>query len=124
MDLSHFIYCCVDTNLFKNVEVLLKIYYRSLETTLAKLGYNANDIFNYEKLMEHWQRFSKYGLVFSCFMVKLSISESEEIVDMAQVAENEGSFSEAFNIIIKDEAKYLSRAKNNLEFYVYNLKNK
>lgn len=55
-------------------------------------------------------------------MLKLSVSNSEEIVDMAEVAEKGEKYDEAFRINIKNEDEFLKRVKNNIFFYVSNLR--
>lgn len=120
IDVSHFIYCCANTKKLKNVDTLLKIYYNSFETTLAKLGLNANDCFSYQKLIEHWKKYSKFGLFLSCFVVKFSLCESDEVMDFVKIAETGEEFDKAFRFETKNQ-DYLERVESNLLHYVHNL---
>ncbi|XP_068894083.1 uncharacterized protein [Tenebrio molitor] len=121
MDLSHFVYACNDTKNHKDVNELLKIYHRSLDTCLRELGCDSRALFPYEKLVEHWKKFSCYGLFLGNFILKFSLCDAEEAPDFATAAEQGKEYLENFDFIIKNKDQYYERVKSNLLHYVQNL---
>jgi len=123
IDLSYFIYCCCSKEDYKDLEKLLKIYHQSLSESLKQLGCDINEVFPFVKLIDHWKRFSKYGLVISIFLLKFSLCEGDEAPDFAETAEQGKDFLENFNNFnIKNEEVYLERVKQNLLHYTRNSK--
>ncbi|RZC41105.1 uncharacterized protein BDFB_007581 [Asbolus verrucosus] len=121
IDLSYLIYSCCDTGMYKDVEELLKIYYNSLSKSLNLLGCDSHRIFAYGKLMQHWKKFSCFGLVVSTFILKLSLCSTEEAPDLAEAAEQGKEFLENYNFDVKDQETYFKRVRDNFVHYIENL---
>ncbi|XP_068895352.1 uncharacterized protein [Tenebrio molitor] len=121
MDLSYFIYTCTDTEANKDVRDLLKIYYESLEGCLRQLGCEPRELFPYEKLLEHWCKFSPYGLFLGNFILKFSMCEADEAPDFTETAEEGREFLENLKFSIQNQNQYYRRVKANLLHYVHNL---
>jgi thiamine kinase-like enzyme len=122
LDLSYFIYTCCDTEKYKDVKDLLRVYYDSLNKCLTYLGCDASKIFAYEHLLQHWKMFSLYGLVNSAFILKYSLCDSDEAPDLAQAAEQGKSFADNIKFTPKNEEVYFERMRGNFSHYVKNLK--
>ncbi|RZC36997.1 uncharacterized protein BDFB_013930, partial [Asbolus verrucosus] len=120
IDLSHFIYSCCDTGVYKNVRELLAVYYESLSQYLKQLGCDYNEIFPFSKLIEHWRRFSSYGMVLSSYIIKACLCKPEDTPDWADSAEQGKQFRDNFNYGVADEDVYFTRVRNNLLHYAHN----
>ncbi|KAJ3666351.1 hypothetical protein Zmor_001798 [Zophobas morio] len=122
LDLSVFIYACVDVEKHKNVEELLKIYYDFLSENLRQFKCDPSKIFSYDKLLNHWKTFSCYGLILGIFLLKFSLGESDEVPDFVDSANRGKEFLENFYFHIAKEETYFQRIKNNIIHYTANLK--
>lgn len=121
MDLSFFIYTCVDTKIYNKVRDLLQIYYESFSKTVANLNCST-EIYSFDKLEEHWKKFSIYGLLIGTFMLKFSLCNAEDAPDFVENAEDGKEFIESLKFTLKNKEKYFSRVTNNLLHYIRNLK--
>nr|XP_008195442.1 PREDICTED: uncharacterized protein LOC663050 isoform X1 [Tribolium castaneum]XP_015837002.1 PREDICTED: uncharacterized protein LOC663050 isoform X2 [Tribolium castaneum] len=120
MDLSHFIYGCCDTEKHPDVDEFLEIYHRSLSSCLMSLGCSPK-VFPFEKLKEHWRKFSRYGLFLQPWVIKYSICDSNEAPDFVEAAEGGKEFLDNFNIRISDKDEFYRRVKSNFLHYLRNL---
>ncbi|KAJ3666346.1 hypothetical protein Zmor_001794 [Zophobas morio] len=121
LDLSFFIYTCVDTEKYKNVEELLKIYHEAVCGYLHQLNCDSVDILPFNTLMKHWKKFSCYGLLFGSFILRFCLSESEELPDLIENAEKGNNFLEIFEFITSNKEVYHKRVKDNILHYARNL---
>ncbi|EFA06294.1 hypothetical protein TcasGA2_TC009161 [Tribolium castaneum] len=114
MDLSFFVYTCVDTGIHKDVTKLLRIYYDILGQTLRQFRCDPGEIFTFEKLEQHWRQFSVYGLLLATFILKFSLCDAEEAPDFGEIAEQGKSFLEGLDFKIRNEESYVTRVKHNI----------
>ncbi|RZC40739.1 EcKinase, DUF1679, and/or APH domain containing protein, partial [Asbolus verrucosus] len=121
IDLSDFIYGCCDIENHKDVKELLTIYYSSFSEYLKQLGSEPEEVFPFGKLLEHWKKFSKFGILVSAFNLKFCLCEADDAPDFAQTAEQGMTFIDNFNFNLKNEDDYLERMKSNLIHYANNL---
>lgn len=122
MDLSFFIYTCVNTKIYNKVQDLLKIYYSSFKETVEKLNCNPDEIFSFEKLEQHWKKFSLYGIVLGNFVLNYTLCEAEDAPDLIANAEQGKEFIESLRFTFKNKEILYDRATNNLLHYIRNLK--
>ncbi|XP_063932763.1 uncharacterized protein LOC135144643 isoform X3 [Zophobas morio] len=120
-DLSYFIYTCVDTGKYKNVEELLKIYHSAVCGYLRKLKCVPEDIVSFNTLMKHWRKFSCCGLIIGTFILRFSLSEGGEVPDFIETAEKGRSFLENFEFNTSNQEVYHKRVKDNILHYARNL---
>ncbi|XP_063932769.1 uncharacterized protein LOC135144646 isoform X2 [Zophobas morio] len=121
LDLSYFIYTCVDTEKYKNVEDLLKIYHDAVCGYLHQLNCDPGDILPFSTLVKHWRKFSCYGLLFGSFILRFCLSESEEVPDFIETAEKGKNFLENFEFNTSNQEVYYKRVKDNILHYARNV---
>lgn len=125
LDVSLFIYCCVDTKVYADVKFLLQIYYNYLSEALNKLDVEPNTVFSFNKLLQHWKKYSKYGLILGNYLLKLPHFSSGEAPDFSKIVEDGSKFIESFSRImmkvLDNEELYIERVRNNLLHYVQNI---
>jgi hypothetical protein len=112
IDLSYFLYCCADKQVLKDFEFILQAYHSSLTDFLTELGCDAEAVFPFKKLKEHWKQYGKYGLIISLFLLKISLCDSNEAPDLMETAEKGEDFTESFKLKIQNEDVYNERIKN------------
>lgn len=124
LDISLLIYCCADTKTFNNVTVFLEVYYDYLTKALANLGVASSDVFCFNKLAEHWKKYSKYGLIFGNYLLKYPFYDAEEAPDFSKMAENENEFltnlTKFFKKDMINDSSYIEKVRNNLLHYINN----
>ncbi|KAJ3646100.1 hypothetical protein Zmor_023707 [Zophobas morio] len=84
LDLSYFIYTCVDTQEHADVKELLKIYYASLSSSLYQLKCDPSEVLSFNTLVQQWKKFSCYGLLFGTFILRFSLCESGDAPDFVE----------------------------------------
>jgi hypothetical protein len=103
------------------VKDLLKIYHDILGKCLSYFGCDVHKIFAYANLLEHWKKYSRYGLVLSGFLITVSVCEANEAPDFAEAAEQGKSFIDSLKFTSKNEEVYSKRMKGNFLHYIKNL---
>ncbi|KAF2904584.1 hypothetical protein ILUMI_01582 [Ignelater luminosus] len=121
LDLCYFFYSCSSKEVIDKLDYFMQFYYGKLSDFVAELGSNPKKLFPYRILEEHWKKYAKYGLIMSVIAIHAMLTEKEETIDLGNVAESEGSISNAFNYEIKNIDEYNNRIKHIiLHFYVNN----
>ncbi|GJQ84391.1 hypothetical protein Trydic_g3868 [Trypoxylus dichotomus] len=88
-DLSYFVFTCTDEILRqRHYDNMIKLYYHSLCQHLADLGSDPEQLFPFEALESELKRASIFGLYMSIMIVRLMMSEVEEIPDLNDIDEN------------------------------------
>ena len=121
LDLSYFIYTCVDTQEHTDVTELLKIYYASLSSSLYQLKCDPSEILFFNTLVQQWKKFSCYGLLFGTFILRFSLCESGDAPDFVEGAAKGKKFVENFDFNISNREVYYKRVRDNMLHYVKNL---
>lgn len=126
MDLSILIYCCSDTETYKNVEDLLQIYHDYLTVALQDLGIEINKVFSFDRLLQHWKKYSIFGLIFGNYLLKYSHYDADEAPDFGKMVGNGKTLQENLTVFVRkdmvNEKLYINRVRNNLLHYVNNIK--
>ncbi|RZB73450.1 EcKinase, DUF1679, and/or APH domain containing protein [Asbolus verrucosus] len=117
IDISNFLYCCCPTEDYEDLEELLQIYHKGLTEQLRELGSNSEEVFPFNILMSHWRKFSRFGLIFSSFILRFSLCEADDAPDFAEAAERGEDFLNNFYFAVRDEDAYFKRVKHNLLHY-------
>ncbi|EFA06721.1 hypothetical protein TcasGA2_TC009652 [Tribolium castaneum] len=119
IDLSYFLYCCADAKVLQNFDFILQAYHSSFCDFLADLGCDAEALFPFKKLKEHWREFGKYGLVQSLFLLKISLCDSSEAPDLMETAEKGEDFKDSFQIKMQNLDVYNRRIKDVFEHFAH-----
>lgn len=114
-DLSYYLYAVADDRVLQYFDLLMQTYHYSLTSFLNELGENSYEI-SLEDIKRHWIEYGKFGLVMAPFIIKIELSESDEVVDLAETAEN-GDIGQAFNVKIKNKQAYENRLKTIYKHY-------
>ncbi|RZC37693.1 uncharacterized protein BDFB_013993 [Asbolus verrucosus] len=102
-DLSYFIYSCVSREDLKKFDDILKVYYESFSNFLWKMGGNPEKMFSYPQLMADWKIFAKFGIMMAFLVVKIAVSDQDEVADIAETIEKGHDVTDTFVYDIKDK---------------------
>ncbi|ENN80102.1 hypothetical protein HUJ04_013056 [Dendroctonus ponderosae] len=109
-DLSYYLYAVADEKLLKYHDLLLQAYHHSLTSFLEKFHETSYNI-ALEDIRRHWKEFGKFGLLLAPTIIRIELSETEEVVDLAERAES-GNIADAFSgAKIKNRAEFEERVK-------------
>lgn len=81
---------------------------------MKELGSNPQTVFSFEDFMEHWSKYRKYGLLWSLWVLKFALADTEELSDSAD---------ERLQQIVNNCQKggdYFNRARIIVEHFVNN----
>ncbi|RZC33905.1 EcKinase domain containing protein [Asbolus verrucosus] len=86
-----------------DLDVILKGYYESLTDYTRRLGSDSETLYQFDNFLEDWKRFSRFGILMSCMVIKIVSTEADEVIDMAQVADSSEGISKAFLYEVKNK---------------------
>lgn len=67
----------------------LEVYYKSLSTTIKKLGSNPDKLYPKSVLKEDWKKFANFGLVMAFMIMVYVVDETESPPDVVEFAESQ-----------------------------------
>lgn len=111
LDIAYFIYTCTDQSLRDaHFTTLLDTYYSSLCSHGKTLGTDVTTLFPRSVLDEHMRKFAVYGLMMTCMVLHVMMSEADEIPDTRVQSTDE--MIEAMSFKSKNEGKVQSRLRD------------
>ncbi|XP_068896135.1 uncharacterized protein [Tenebrio molitor] len=108
-DLSYFLFTCLSEDDIPNFDEIVNVYYESLSEFLRKLGSDPDKMFPFEELQKQWKRFSLFGLTMLPAIIKICLSDSDEVNDLAEVAESGRQITDAFTKAVKSTEEFGKR---------------
>ncbi|KAJ3638543.1 hypothetical protein MTP99_001898 [Tenebrio molitor] len=109
-DLSYFLFTCLSEDDIPNFDEIVIVYYESLSEFLRKLGSDPDKMFPFEELQKQWKRFSLFGLTMLSSVIKVCLSDKDEVNDLAEVAESGRQITDAFSKAVKNAEEFGKRA--------------
>jgi hypothetical protein len=92
-----------------DLDVILKNYHNTFINYVKNLGTDSEHLYPFEQFLEDWKKYSKYGIIMTNMIHKYSLSEKDEVPDMAQAAESGQDISDTFRLPIRDNASFKKR---------------
>lgn len=84
-DLSYFLFSCTRKELRDNhYNELLKAYHTSLSEFLTILGSDPKILFPYDKLLDHMEKYSGYGMLMATIVIPLMMGNADEVPDVRE----------------------------------------
>lgn len=120
LDLAYYFYCCTTKETIKSYKHYINLYYQSFCDFLNQFGCDGKKLFPFEKLLEHWKLYSKFGLIVALLIIKIMISDKEEVPDLTEAAELGKNIVESFAFESSQEELYLKRIKIVLDHFLDN----
>lgn len=81
LDFFHFIFTATDQKLReKEYSNLMQQYYSTVSRTINKLGSDSRVLFSYNDFMKQLNKFGNYALIFSPFIIQLSLADAKDVV--------------------------------------------
>jgi thiamine kinase-like enzyme len=108
-DLSYFLFTCLSEDDIPNFDEIVNVYYESLSEFLRKLGSDPDKMFPFEELQKQWKRFSLFGLTMLSSVIKVCLSDKDEVNDLAEVAESGRQITDAFTKAVKNAEEFGKR---------------
>jgi hypothetical protein len=109
LDLSYFLFTTVSKEDIEELDVILKNYHNSLLDNLKNLGGTEDNFYPFDQFSNDWKEYCKYGVILAGVIHKFSLSEEDEVPDMAKAAEDGQDMSKSFLKSIRDTASYRKR---------------
>lgn len=117
--MSHHIFATANLEDNEDINKFLKVYYESFSKTLALFKCNAEEIFSYSELLDHWRKLSKYGFLLSVLILKWCFPQKDYELDFGK-ATDENNLQNMFIFDLVDDTVYLKRLQENFRFYCNN----
>lgn len=118
LDLSYFFYVNSSKEIVDNLDDYLKIYYESFQEHMKRLGCDANAHFPFSKLEEHWKLYSRYGLILCLIVIRIMISDDEELPDLVESIDLSDNVMETMSFKSSREDEYIDRMKHILNHFI------
>ncbi|KAJ8957797.1 hypothetical protein NQ314_006472 [Rhamnusium bicolor] len=110
-DISYLFYATSSRLELEKFDELLKFYYNSFSNFLKELGSNAEEIFPYSSLKEHWRKYSLFGLIIVIMAFPMVLCDKEEVISFENLQEDQ-KFSDMLKFDIKEKDLYYRRLKD------------
>ncbi|XP_060517130.1 uncharacterized protein LOC132696363 [Cylas formicarius] len=119
LDLAYHLYLVCSAEQLNHFDELLNIYFTSLSENLRALGTNPDKIFTYEDLLDHWEKYSVFGVILAGIAQMVNFMSKEESALMDLQDRNEAKVQ--FRAILdrhKDElaSRFIPVVKHFLNF--------
>ncbi|XP_030765155.1 uncharacterized protein LOC115889326 [Sitophilus oryzae] len=114
-DLSFYLYTVADESVLQYFDVILESYHCHLTNFLLEMG-ETNAGVTLQDLRRHWFLYGKFGIAIAPFILKIELSDSDEVTDLVQGAES-GNIGDAFKVELKNKDVYNYRVKSVLTHY-------
>ncbi|XP_028155493.1 uncharacterized protein LOC114349347 isoform X3 [Diabrotica virgifera virgifera] len=94
IDLAYILYSIASKPEINESTALLKYYHEELTTFFTELGNDANSVFPYSVLMDHWRKYALYGFAHACCFMDFNFVKPDDapsldnLDDMSSVSEN------------------------------------
>ncbi|KAJ8962117.1 hypothetical protein NQ318_018074 [Aromia moschata] len=83
IDLAYFFFASSSKEVLLNFSTYLKIYHENLTEILKKVLL----IFSFATLVYHWKIYAKFGLFVAPILLRVMLSESDQVPDLEEIAE-------------------------------------
>ncbi|RZB38642.1 EcKinase, DUF1679, and/or APH domain containing protein, partial [Asbolus verrucosus] len=117
-DLSYFLFTCISQEDLENLNDILKNYYKSFSHHLERLGSDPDRLYSFDQLLKDWKNYSKYGVMMASLVLKVSLTDKDEVIDIAQAAEQGQDFTTSFAYQIKDNTPLKNRLRPLVKYVV------
>ncbi|KAJ8977339.1 hypothetical protein NQ317_017753 [Molorchus minor] len=122
IDLSYFIYINSSQSELDQLDELLETYYFSFSEFLRELGSKAEELFTFEDLKRHWNKYCAFGALFTPYVLKFVLCDKETAPAFEDLQEGQGIGAVIMDIHLSDMETYYKRAKAVLAHYFNNKK--
>ncbi|XP_028155490.2 uncharacterized protein LOC114349347 isoform X1 [Diabrotica virgifera virgifera] len=123
IDLSFILYSVASKPEINESTALLKYYHEELTRFFTELGNDANSIFPYSLLMDHWKKYAIYGFAYACCYMDFNFVKPDDapsldnLDDMSSVSEN----LSVINLGHNEKTMYTERLITIVEHYFNNI---
>ncbi|XP_066249751.1 uncharacterized protein JhI-26 [Euwallacea similis] len=114
-DLSYYLYAVADEAVLKYHDLLMQTYHHSFMSSLEELGVESFQI-TLEDLKRYWREYGCFGLILAPFILKIELSEEDEVADFATSAEA-GDIAATFVLELKNKEEYNRRIREVFRHY-------
>ncbi|KAJ8957799.1 hypothetical protein NQ314_006474 [Rhamnusium bicolor] len=116
-DISYLVYSTGSGVELEKFDELLEFYYDSFSNFLKELGSNAEEIFPYSSLKEHWRKYALFGLLMAILCLPIILCDKEDVVAFEDLKEDQ-NFSEMITFNVKEKDLCYQRIKNIVSHYI------
>ncbi|XP_060534511.1 uncharacterized protein LOC132706931 [Cylas formicarius] len=109
LDIAYFLIINSSKEVLSDYQKYLGLYHDVLSQNLRELGLDPEKTFSSETLMDHWKKYSKFGVLMSVLFLRVN---SEDIPDKVGM--------EKFKLSDEAEVRYKERITNAIEFMALN----
>ncbi|KAJ8977343.1 hypothetical protein NQ317_017757 [Molorchus minor] len=121
IDLSYFIYANAAGSKLDLLQLkeLLETYYNSFTNFLGNFVHNPEELFSFSELRNHWRRFSLYGFIMGCCVMRYALLSKEDTFAFEGLSEGD-DIEKVVGNKISDKDLFYSRVKDLVRLYVSN----
>uniref|UniRef100_A0A6P7G715 Uncharacterized protein LOC114338451 isoform X1 n=1 Tax=Diabrotica virgifera virgifera TaxID=50390 RepID=A0A6P7G715_DIAVI len=119
-DLSYFFLVNSSEEVLDNIQTYLKVYHDKLASQLRNFGLDPDELFPFSRLSDHLRLCLLQGLVLAFLVLKVMVSDKEDIPDIVEGAEKSGETMTMANYETKNFDEYARRIKIVMQFLVKN----
>ncbi|KAJ8942639.1 hypothetical protein NQ318_013352 [Aromia moschata] len=109
LDLAYFLMTCAPKQILSDYKEYLRVYHGALSQALRGLQCDAETLFPFDLLEQHWRKYAKYGIYLALIVVKLMLGDAEEVPDIVEIADGGKTFSDGFKFDINSCDSYNRR---------------
>ncbi|RZC41079.1 uncharacterized protein BDFB_009194, partial [Asbolus verrucosus] len=117
-DLSYFLFACISQEDLENLNEILRNYYKSFSHHLKRLGSDPDRLYSFDQLLKDWKTYCKYGIMMASVILKIALTEKDEIVDIAQAAEQGQDIVSSFSYEIQNKTPLRNRLRPFVKYVV------
>ncbi|XP_068896158.1 uncharacterized protein [Tenebrio molitor] len=120
LDLSYFLFVCISKEDIEDLDEILRLYHKSLSSHLQRMGADSKKLYPLDTFLKDWKKFGRFGALMSNLSFKVCATDSDEVIDFADAAENGGDVGAVFSYNVKDKTSYKNRARHVVKYVVEN----
>lgn len=110
-DIIYFIFSSCTKEDIRDYETLLKIYYDSLKIHMKSLRCNPEEMYPYSTFINHWNKYCNLGLYIACIMIRVAMSESDDVPNFEETLASGKGLFESFDFKLTNEDEYKDRIR-------------
>ncbi|CAH1176858.1 unnamed protein product [Phaedon cochleariae] len=118
LDLVYFFLVHSPKEILYDYESYLKVYYATLSKNLREFSCEAEKVFPYSTLLQHWNKKAKIGLYMSFMVLKLMLCDSEEAPDFSEISDSGKGVLSFFDFATKATGTFETRIRDLVEFCI------
>ncbi|CAG9770979.1 unnamed protein product [Ceutorhynchus assimilis] len=95
-DLFYYFFSAASKPILDDHRIYLQLYYKTIQENLESVGCNAQAIFPFKLLQEHWEKFAKIGVFMSVGMLQAFLKDEKDAKSFVEMTEGGQNLMDQF----------------------------